>query len=178
MAVGWALEPWKGPSPTATQAPSFSIIRSDFLPGFESFEYSPGALRWSLRYLARLAAEGWRMEITPRIRNRAKGFCERCNHRAEILEVHHRHYETLGCESDDDLEALCPVCHDSADAERREYAEALAAERLEEARFDGYCKKILGPIPVALCPVEQVEYLRNRFGVMLDKMSEPWGWMQ
>jgi 5-methylcytosine-specific restriction endonuclease McrA len=27
------------------------------------------------------------------------------------LEVHHRHYRTLGCEGLDDLEVLCPACH-------------------------------------------------------------------
>lgn len=27
------------------------------------------------------------------------------------LEVHHRHYQTLGCEGLDDLEVLCPACH-------------------------------------------------------------------
>lgn len=27
------------------------------------------------------------------------------------LEVHHRHYRTLGCERPDDVEVLCSACH-------------------------------------------------------------------
>jgi 5-methylcytosine-specific restriction endonuclease McrA len=27
------------------------------------------------------------------------------------LELHHRHYRTLGCETLEDVEVLCPACH-------------------------------------------------------------------
>jgi 5-methylcytosine-specific restriction endonuclease McrA len=41
---------------------------------------------------------------------RARGGCENCGNR-QPLELHHRHYETEGAESPDDLEALCRACH-------------------------------------------------------------------
>lgn len=41
---------------------------------------------------------------------RANRLCESCGALAP-LELHHLHYETEGCETPDDLEALCRVCH-------------------------------------------------------------------
>lgn len=35
------------------------------------------------------------------------------------LEVHHKHYRSLGAEAWGDLEALCPDCHEAADRRRR-----------------------------------------------------------
>ena len=42
---------------------------------------------------------------------RANFSCERCGETGVPLEVHHRHYRTLGEESEDDLKALCRKCH-------------------------------------------------------------------
>src|SRR5688500_3895115 len=59
--------------------------------------------------------------------DRANGTCEGCGERS-MLAVHHLHYETLGDEGLDDLQALCEDCHADADAER----EDEASERREE----------------------------------------------
>lgn len=56
---------------------------------------------------------------------RSKGHCERCMtcwHRGDDkcpgwctrLELHHLHYQTVGHESPDDLEAICRTCHNEA----------------------------------------------------------------
>lgn len=42
---------------------------------------------------------------------RAKGCCENCGGRVGTPELHHKHYETEGRETPDDLEALCRSCH-------------------------------------------------------------------
>jgi len=41
---------------------------------------------------------------------RAQGFCEDC-WGAYPLELHHLSYESVGCETPDDLDALCRECH-------------------------------------------------------------------
>jgi len=66
--------------------------------GFKSIsEYyrSPG---WYERRNRRLKMDAYR--------------CFNCG-RLDSLEVHHRHYDTLGCESMDDVVTLCEVCHDA-----------------------------------------------------------------
>lgn len=47
------------------------------------------------------------------------GGCERCYLITKDLELHHKHYETLGRESDEDLEVLCKACHREADSQRQ-----------------------------------------------------------
>ena len=37
--------------------------------------------------------------------------CERCGDFRRKFQIHHKHYRTLGRESDDDLIALCGACH-------------------------------------------------------------------
>jgi hypothetical protein len=44
--------------------------------------------------------------------------CERCGDEHN-LEIHHKHYETLGHESLNDVEVVCQSCHPEADRERR-----------------------------------------------------------
>lgn len=56
--------------------------------------------------------------------------CERCQ--AEAKEVHHKHYESLGHESLNDLEALCIQCHILADEERRQFGRSLRSLSTEE----------------------------------------------
>lgn len=60
-------------------------------------------------YLAYLRSADWRTH-----RNRALGLanyrCQRCGSTRE-LEVHHRTYERLGREWDQDLEVVCTACH-------------------------------------------------------------------
>jgi hypothetical protein len=56
------------------------------------------------------------------------------------LRFHHRHYESLGNESTNDLEALCVPCHRIADAERRETVEAARFWK----RMNGWACKVYG----------------------------------
>ena len=44
--------------------------------------------------------------------------CERCGV-SGYLELHHKHYHSLGSEQPDDVELLCPKCHKAADDARR-----------------------------------------------------------
>lgn len=88
-----------------------------------SAKYLGGKLRFGdavIDYRAYLQSDRWQI-MRSRILARAKGCCERCGKPAiEPLEVHHLHYDTLGCERKEDLQALCPDCHGLADDERRD----------------------------------------------------------
>lgn len=149
MAVGWGVSVWQGPIPTTKKTP-YPYTTSGWLPGLDVATLSHKARRWSENYNSRMAAADWRKEIRPQKIASARGRCERCECRSEILEVHHLHYRTLWRELPEDLEALCPKCHDLADEERRSNVEWLAAEALEMARFRKFCAKVYnndGPPP-------------------------------
>jgi hypothetical protein len=60
-------------------------------------------------YHTYLRSEAWSAKRQAAIR-RAGGRCQLCN-RSGPLEVHHRTYERLGHERDDDLIVLCRSCH-------------------------------------------------------------------
>ena len=59
--------------------------------------------------------ERFKREIIKQRGNR----CERCGHVSAYLELHHKHYHSLGIEQPEDVELLCPKCHKGADEARR-----------------------------------------------------------
>ena len=61
-------------------------------------------------YLAYLNSPSWRITRNHALR-RAQYRCERCG-ASRNLQVHHKSYERLGREWDQDLEVLCEGCHD------------------------------------------------------------------
>ena len=66
--------------------------------------------------------------------------CERCFLITDKLELHHKHYDTLGNEQDSDLEVLCEACHKVADEERRQELEEVYYEQ----RLDAWATKVYG----------------------------------
>jgi 5-methylcytosine-specific restriction endonuclease McrA len=89
--------------------------------------------------------------IRRQVLDRANGQCEHCGERG-LLQVHHLHYESLGNEDLDDLQALCEDCHSDADIERaeetqermREIRDDWAEERWQ-ARVRGFARAMYGP---------------------------------
>jgi hypothetical protein len=79
--------------------------------------------------------------------------------------VHHKTYERLGCELDQDLEVLCPDCHKKADAERNSQTQS----HHEDARLDGWATKKWGEDWIL---VVGYEYAEERFNEWLDKSEE------
>jgi hypothetical protein len=71
----------------------------------------------SREYRDYIASAAWARVRRAALR-RARWRCERCEARGD-LDVHHRTYVRLGLERPDDVEVLCPPCHEQADAERR-----------------------------------------------------------
>jgi 5-methylcytosine-specific restriction endonuclease McrA len=95
--------------------------------------------RWQAMRRDRLVERGWK--------------CERCRSLAYDLQLHHRHYDTLGDERDEDLVLLCPPCHRRADAERMREREAEQWRR----RVDGWASRVYGDNWAEVCDVAQIE---------------------
>lgn len=56
--------------------------------------------------------------------------CEMCNSSGIPLDVHHKNYDRLGCELDDDLLIVCHErCHPKADLKRIEWEQRRIAQR-------------------------------------------------
>ncbi len=64
--------------------------------------------KWST-YKEYLRTEWWQWRRKKAL-NKARWTCVRCKKR-EDLQVHHKHYRTLGREGKNDLEVLCKGCH-------------------------------------------------------------------
>lgn len=69
-----------------------------------------------LTYLQHLESPEWWRRATA-ARKRAQYRCERCGSLGP-LHVHHRSYDNLGVESNDELEVLCEACHRAEHAAR------------------------------------------------------------
>jgi len=87
-------------------------------------------------YLNYLRTPEWN-EIRTAARRRARWKCERespLGPRHEgPLEVHHRHYRTLGYESLDDVEVLCRRCHHNRNVPKNQRKRLL--ERFGQTRL-------------------------------------------
>ena len=86
---------------------------------------------WRQKYNEHLNSEKWR-DLKRTIMKRRGHKCERCGS-TSYLELHHKTYERLGHERASDLELLCPLCHEVADAERAQRSGAVAWQ--EEKRL-------------------------------------------
>jgi hypothetical protein len=62
-------------------------------------------------YQRALASDHWRA-LRLRVLAAHGYACERCGMTLALLDLHHRHYRTLGEESLDDVELLCRACHE------------------------------------------------------------------
>lgn len=114
-----------------------------------------------LDYNRYLKSSEWRMRRRHILATQTA--CQLCGSR-ERLEVHHRNYDHLGAEPDDDLLVLCAVCHRRDD-------EPLWRLRRYDARFDGWLRKRLGRWPTD----DEREANRDAFHRFLDeKDGHPW----
>jgi hypothetical protein len=91
-------------------------------------------LEWRARYEERINSEEW-ISLKRRLIRLRGQTCERCGHVAP-LDLHHRTYERLGEEADDDLQLVCRSCHLFADAEREAEGHERSMRALDQSRFD------------------------------------------
>lgn len=110
-------------------------------------------MTWKEKYYEVIASARWK-KIRQRFINKANGTCPKCGWKKEswdksrTLDLHHKTYERLGNERDSDLELVCSVCHAKADIDRaaknRREAEIKRSIALDNARFDGWARKVYG----------------------------------
>lgn len=86
-------------------------------------------MSWHEYYREYLRSPHWQ-GVRKRSLARVGHRCERCGIGGS-LQVHHKHYETLGRERVCDIEVLCPMCHQIADDER-------ARTSAQRARYNGF----------------------------------------
>lgn len=72
--------------------------------------------------------------------------CQECewNFEKKELEVHHRHYDTLGCERSQDLAVVCKGCHIKLDRKRAKGGQQRSRAAYEEAGFQAWAEKVYG----------------------------------
>jgi len=121
-------------------------------------------------YTAYIQSAKWRKKAQAAIK-RAGDKCERCGMSkwSSPLEVHHKHYQNFENEKPEDLEVVCRKCHKKADEERRKQTEQRQAQRLYDARLDGWAKKVYGEEWERYEDYEEVEYA---FDEWLEKRGE------
>jgi hypothetical protein len=95
----------------------------------------------SKEYLERFMRPDWQV-LRARLLQQAQYTCQRCGFatNAKGLQLHHKNYDRLGHERDEDLIVLCLECHAKADTERR----VRTAEAAYYRRLDGWASKVYG----------------------------------
>ena len=88
---------------------------------------------WKNDYNCHIGSTEWKRFKREVIKQRGNR-CERCGHVSAYLELHHKHYHSLGSEQPEDVELLCPKCHRGAD-------EARAAKSRKDGSTEGGCDR-------------------------------------
>lgn len=72
--------------------------------------------------------------------------CEKCGRDEDMrkLTVHHLNYDHFGNEPLEDLKVLCNICHKAADWKREKEVAERNYQKLEDARFEGWARKVYG----------------------------------
>ena len=109
----------------------------------------PKEMTWREKYNAVIGSKRWR-RLRQRFMSQYDSKCRRCNwqktqwDKSRTLDLHHRTYERLGQERDEDLELVCSVCHIKADRERAAASQRRSAAALYDAQFDGWATAVYG----------------------------------
>ena len=98
--------------------------------------------QWRERYNEVIGSLRWKA-IKARLISERGAKCQTCR-AAVLLDLHHKTYERLGRELDEDLELLCRKCHDKADETRAAIGRQRSSAALYEARLDGWASKKYG----------------------------------
>ncbi|QIG50423.1 HNH endonuclease [Nordella sp. HKS 07] len=86
----------------------------------KSYHYFNGRNDFRDRYNDRISSTEWKNLRQTIIEQRGTR-CQRCGAESGPLALHHLHYRSLGNEQPQDVELLCPECHEAARPPKREY---------------------------------------------------------
>ena len=130
----------------------------------EKMRISHGEPTWQERYLEVLKSEEW-AALKKAVKEKCGYCCQRCgedswNGLDYRFQLHHKHYRTLGHETEDDVLFLCPICHEVEDEKRA----ARGKHRRERAQFRGFLVKKFGPRPTRW----QIREARRQFNLWIS----------
>lgn len=96
-------------------------------------------------YRSVIASKRWR-ELRVRLMRERGSICERCGKTwapgyKVSLQLHHKTYERLGRERDEDVQLVCESCHSGADVERVADSRRRSDGALYDARLDGWASR-------------------------------------
>ena len=112
---------------------------------------------WRKKYYEVLNSPRWK-KLRKKIILQKKKKCDHCKQfRLSGLQLHHRTYERLGAELDEDLELLCKICHAKADIDRAMRGRARSAEALADARLEGWAAAKYGDEWYKIIHADEVE---------------------
>ena len=127
-------------------------LGAEFADVLEQLERCRAEAFRAMPYAAYLKTEHWQTAAR-RARERARHRCQLCND-GEKLDVHHRTYERLGHEEDEDLTVLCSTCHERFhfDPEQPQHPDYVTPPEFDEAEIE----------PINLLPeAEQIAWLQK-----------------
>lgn len=123
-------------------------------------------------YLAYLNSSSWRFTRN-RALQRTHYRCERCDSKRD-LQVHHRTYERLGAECDEDLEVLCANCHEGEHVDQMaQSADAIYLKLAREAVRQEFMASIsdLAERVKTLCAQHKISYDSGRITRALELVT-------
>lgn len=110
------------------------------------FGYEPPLKTWKQEYDEYIRSKEWKIKCQKAL-ERAGNKCEKCGRDkySVKLVVHHLTYDHFKNEPPEDLLVVCAKnCHFIEDKHREKRTEKRNYERLQEARFQGWVRKVYG----------------------------------
>ena len=100
---------------------------------------------WQQEYNEYMRSPAWKNKREVALKS-ADNKCQKCNHtkHSRRLNVHHITYEHFKNEPPEDLKVVCTLCHKIEDWKRAMETRRRNDEKLQDARFEGWARKVYG----------------------------------
>jgi 5-methylcytosine-specific restriction endonuclease McrA len=124
---------------------------------------------WEEEYKEYISSRIWKEKCKQAL-ERVGYKCQKCglSKWARKLEVHHLTYERFKHELPEDLIVVCNKCHKIKDRQREQETEKRNYEKLQDARFVGWARKVYGDDWM----LNDQEYIYLKYEAWLEKIGE------
>lgn len=115
------------------------------MPTADLFGYTPPIKTWEQEYKEYTSSKEWKIKCDHAL-ERVDYKCEVCgfSKHSVKLSVHHLTYERFKHELPEDLMVVCEKCHKKKDRQREKETEKRNYQKLQDARFEGWARKVYG----------------------------------
>ena len=137
---------------------------------YDLFGYKKPEKTWKEELKEYLSSREWKIKAR-QAKERADYKCQRCGSSKWVrkLDVHHLTYERFKHELPEDLIVVCNKCHKIKDRQREQETETRNYEKLQDARFEGWARKVYGDDWMMY---NNEEYIYAEYEAWLDKRGE------